>query len=215
MDTLSDTRPSDVDEAESPARRTRCRPIKLAIATTLVVPVAAVAGAWALFFTPGSPPALELSPNTGEAAGGVPSGLWSVGEGSVAGYRVWEKLLRLPAWNDGVGRTTAVTGAFRLSRDRSALRVEAGMRVDVDVSELKSDEDRRDDHMRTMTIETDLFPTASFVTTSDILLPPELISGGAASVTVPGDLTIHGVTRAVAIPLRAQHTGGRIEVVGP
>ena len=190
------------------------RGLKLLVTGGVILPVGAVALAWALFFTPDSPPELRLSTQPAETAASVPAGTWSVGHGSVAGYRVREKLLRLPASNDGVGRTSAITGAFRLTGDGAVLRVEKGMRIDVDVSELKSDEDRRDDHMRTMAIETDLYPTASFVTTSDIVLPGDVTAGGQASVTVAGDLTIHGVTRPVSIPVHAQHAVGRIEIVG-
>ena len=44
------------------------------------------------------------------------------------------------------------------------------MRIDVDVSSLKSDEVRHNDHMRTMAIETDLYPTAMFLSTSKMVL---------------------------------------------
>jgi polyisoprenoid-binding protein YceI len=207
---------SKVRGSETQAGVPRKRPgrLKVLVAGAAVVPVAAVGVAWALFFTPDSQSELRLSSPPRATATAVPTGVWSVGEGSVAGYRVREKLLRLPASNDAVGRTSAITGAFRLNGDRDVLRVEKGMRIEADLSKLKSDEDRRDDHMRTMAIETDLFPTATFVTTSDIVLPADLIADGRASITVPGDLTVHGVTRHVAIPLQAQHAGGRIEVVG-
>ena len=213
MQTLFNARGSQTHPGGSPGRRGGRR-LKALVAGAVVIPVAGVAAAWALFFTPDSPAELRLSAQPGQTASAVPTGQWSVGEGSVAGYRVREKLLRLPASNDAVGRTTAITGSFRLSGDRDVLRVEKGMRIDADLTKLKSDEDRRDDHMRTMAIETDLFPTATFVTTSDIVLPAELTAGGRASVTVAGDLTIHGVTRPVALPVQAQHAGGRIEVVG-
>lgn len=213
MQTLWNVRGSESEPGGSP-RKPRGRRLKLLVAGATVIPVAAVAGAWALFFTPDSPAELRLSTQPSYTASAVPTGLWSVGEGSVAGYRVREKLLRLPASNDAVGRTTAITGAFRLSGNRDVLRVEKGMRIEADLTKLESDDDRRDDHMRTMAIETDLFPTATFVTTSDVVLPADLIAGGRASVTVAGDLTIHGVTRPVAVPVQAQHGGGRIEVVG-
>lgn len=55
-----------------------------------------------VFFTPDSPIQLRLSTQAGDTAFAVPVGVWSVGRGSVAGYRVREKLLRLPASNDAV-----------------------------------------------------------------------------------------------------------------
>ncbi len=93
-----------------PVRTRRFTPLRLALATCLGLVVAFVA-AYAAFFTPDSPPALSLSSagNSDAAPGvGAPEGVWSVGPGSVAGYRVREKLLRLPAPNDAVGRTSAV-----------------------------------------------------------------------------------------------------------
>ena len=212
MQTLFDVRDPEIQVGGPPTKR-RGRGLAVLIAGAAAIPVATVAVAWALFFTPDSPPELRLS-TQGHTVFAVPTGVWTVGDGSVAGYRVREKLLRLPASNDAVGRTSAITGSFGLSGERDVLRVEKGMRIDADLSKLKSDEDRRDDHMRTMAIETDLFPTASFVTTSDIVLPADLAAGGPVSVTVAGDLTIHGVTRPVSIPVHAQHAGGRIEVVG-
>lgn len=213
METLLKVREPELQAVESPKKR-RGRRLKVFVASAAVLPVAGIAVAWALFFTPESPAELRLSTQPNNTAFAVPTGMWSVGQGSVAGYRVREKLLRLPASNDAVGRTSSMTGAFRLTGDGDVLRVEKGMRIEADISTLKSDEDRRDDHMRTMAIETDLYPTASFVTTSDIVLPADLIASGRTSVTVAGDLTLHGITRPVAIPLRAQHAGGRIEVVG-
>jgi polyisoprenoid-binding protein YceI len=190
----------------------RRRRVRLLAGAAVAVPVAAVAAAYLLFFTPDSPPELRLSATVAQPTYAVPTGAWSVGQGSVAGYRVREKLLSLPAPNDAVGRTSSIRGDFRLAGDGTGggLRVERGMRIDVDVSTLKSDEDRRDDHMRTMAIETGQFPTATFVSTADLVLPP----AGQAATAVEGDLTLHGVTRAVSIPVQAQHASGRIEVVG-
>ena len=168
----------------APRPRSSRRGRKVLVVGAVIAPLAAVAVTWALFFTPETPPELRLSSQPGDTASAVRTGLWSVGEGSVAGYRVREKLLRLPASNDAVGRTSAMTGGFRLSGDGALLRVEKGMRIDVDVSRLKSDEERRDDHMRTMAIETDLYPTATFVSTSDVVLPADVTAGGQASVTV-------------------------------
>lgn len=126
-----------------------------------------------------------------------------------------EKLLRLPASNDAVGRTEVVTGGLNLALGQAGSGlIDRGLRVEVDVSTLKSDAERRDDHMRTMAIETDRYPTATFVTTSDILVPSDLVKGGRARMAANGDLTIHGVTRPVAIPFEAQVSGGLIEVVG-
>lgn len=193
------------------ARAGRRWRVKWLVAAAATAPVAGLAAAYLVFFTPDSPPELRLSTQAPQPAYAVPTGEWSVGQGSVAGYRVREKLLSLPAPNDAVGRTSAITGDFRLTGDGGVLRMERGMRIDVDVSTLKSDQDRRDEHMHTMAIESDRFPTATFVSTSDVAVPAE---DGQATTEVQGDLTLHGVTRPVTVAVQAQQAAGRIEVVG-
>ena len=193
------------------ARAGRRSKVRWMIGAAVAAPVAGIAAAYLVFFTPDSPPRLRLSAQAPQPTYAVPTGEWSVGQGSVAGYRVREKLLSLPAPNDAVGRTNAITGDFRLTGDGGTLRVERGMRITVDVSTLKSDQDRRDEHMHTMAIESDRFPTATFVSTSDVTVPA---AAGRATTQVQGDLTLHGVTRPVIVAVQAQQTAGRIEVVG-
>lgn len=194
---------------QAPVRTRRITPLRVAAAVAAGLAAAFVA-VYLLFFTPDSPPPLTLS--TTPQATGAPAGTWAVGQGSVAGYRVRERLVRLPAPNDAVGRTSAVTGRFELAQDRDAVVVKSGMRIEVDVATLKSDEDRRDDHMHTMAIESDRFPTATFVSTSDLVVRAD--GGQTAQTVVRGDLTLHGVTRTVEIPVQAAYDGSRIEVVG-
>jgi polyisoprenoid-binding protein YceI len=210
-----DLRAPETLQPPSPKPRRRW---KWAALVAVVAPLAAITVAYVLYFTPDSPSRLRLSAqavSTAQPAMGVPVGRWSVGSGSVAGYRVREKLLSLPASNDAVGRTEAVTGTFELDRSPTGdIVVRQGMRVDVDVSTLASDQARRDEHMHTMALESDRFPTAGFVTTADIVLPAAAASGGPMTLNAQGDLTVHGVTRPVSIPLQAQRDGDRIEVVG-
>lgn len=196
---------------EALVRRRRITPGRLVLGAFLTA-VSAFVAAYAAFFTPDSPPPLALS-GPAEAVATVPPGVWTAGTGSVVGYRVREKLLRLPASNDAVGRTGAVTGSFRLEPAGDGLLVRAGMRMEADLTTLTSDEARRDDHMRTMGIETDRFPTAGFVSTADLLVRPEPGSA-AARALIRGELILHGVTRAVEVPVQARYDGSRIEVVG-
>lgn len=201
--------PTAPAEALAPPRT--FRPGRVVLGAGLAA-VAAFAAVYAVFFTPDSPPPLALSGPAGAVAT-VPAGVWTVGPGSVAGYRVREKLLRLPAPNDAVGRTSAITGSFRLEHAGDGVLVPAGMRIDTDLSTLTSDEARRDEHMHTMAIETDRFPTATFVSTSDLLVRPDP-GAATAGTTVRGELTLHGVTRTVDLPVQARYDGARIEVVG-
>ena len=72
-------------------------------------------------------------------------------DGSVAGYRVREKLAQLPAPSDAVGRSSAVTGQVTIA-DRGGAYSAANATFTVDVSQLKSDKSMRDNKMRSIGI---------------------------------------------------------------
>jgi polyisoprenoid-binding protein YceI len=63
-------------------------------------------------------------------------------------------------------------------------------------------------------LETSSFPQATFKLTEPIELGPDAASGKQVDVTAKGDLTIHGVTKAVEIPMQAKLVNGTIVVVG-
>jgi len=94
--------------------------------------------------------------------------------------------------------------------------VAEAVNVEVDVSTLKSDppEDRRDNRIRTIGLQTDEFPSATFTSTAPVRLPSGIEAGQAVKAEVVGDLTIHGVTKAVTIPLDVRLDGDQGEVVG-
>ncbi len=205
------------------------------IAALVLVPVAALVAVYLLFFTNDSPDKLTLDTpagttsttaegstgsggSTGTGTGGSTepttlAGPWSVADGSVAGYRVREKLAALPATSDAVGRTGSVTGSLTVSGSGTQLVADA-INVEVDVSTLESDEDRRDNRIRTSGLETDSFPTATFVSTAPVTLPPNTGSGQPVKAEVTGNLTLHGVTKLVTIPVDVQLAGGQGQVVG-
>lgn len=139
-------------------------------------------------------------------------GDWIVASGE-AGYRVREQLASLPAESDAVGRTTAVTGSVTLAAAGETVQLTAAT-IDVDTTSIVSDESRRDDRMRSQGLETDRFPTAGFVLTSPVEIPATAFDGEIVDVTLAGDLTLHGVTRAVSIPAKAQVSGETISVQG-
>ncbi len=153
----------------------------------------------------------SLTPGSG--ADGEIAGTWTVAEGSEAGYRVRERLASLPAESDAVGRTKDVTGSVTLSATDGGIRLAAGT-VDVDTTSIRSDEARRDARMRTDGLETDRFPTATFTVTEPVEITTGALEGGAQDVVLGGDLTLHGVTKAVRIPAQAQLIDDQIQVVG-
>ena len=73
---------------------------------------------------------------------------------------------------------------------------------------------RRDNAIRRQAIETNDFPTSEFALTEPIELGTLPADGASVPVDAVGDLTIHGVTNPVSIPLRASLENGVIVVIG-
>lgn len=211
------------------------RAVKIALLLLVAVVVVVIIGvAWYFFIRDDSEPPLELTPTTtgadgsadpsttgGDPAGGEsPDGDWIVSRESAAGdavsvvgYRVTEKLARLPARSDAVGRTELVAGTLTVE-GTSITAVE----VTADLTGLESDVDRRDESLTSKGLETDTFPEANFTLTEPIELGEVPATGEDVSVTAVGDLTLHGVTRSVEVAIDARwsadESGEEIEVVG-
>jgi polyisoprenoid-binding protein YceI len=148
-----------------------------------------------------------------EGFDGEVAGTWSVSEGSQAGYRVRERLASLSAESDAVGRTSDVTGSITVESDGTTTTVTEGS-LTVDTTTIASDEDRRDDRLRTEGLQTDTFPTATFTLAEPVDVPAAAVDGTASDLTLVGDLTLHGVTKSVSIPAQAQLVDGTIQVQG-
>lgn len=157
------------------------------------------------------PSALSTAPAAG--SDGDVAGTWGVAADSVAGYRVRERLASLSAESDAVGRTSDVTGSITLESDGTTTTLTGGT-LTVDTTTIKSDEDRRDNRLRSEGLQTDSFPTASFEITSPVEIPTAAVAGTASDITLTGNLTIHGVTKTVSIPAKAQLVNGTIQVAG-
>jgi len=186
----------------------------------LILGAAGVGIVYFVVFAGSSPQKLALSSPTPSATGSTPSaaatpgaGTWTVGSGSVAGYRVREQLASFAAPSDAVGRTSAITGTFTLAQSTTGYAVTAAS-FSVDVTKLTSDQSRRDQRIHSQGLESDRYPTATFKLTSPITLPADAASGQTIHVSAIGDLTIHGVTKSVTIPIDARMSGSTIELVG-
>jgi polyisoprenoid-binding protein YceI len=219
-------------ELETPTPSRSRRPL-VVLAILAALAVAAVAVVYLTFFSDDAPPPLALSdqpvttipattPATGSGVAATPTlpssstdivGTWRVAAGSTAGYRVREKLAALPAKSDAVGRSPAVTGSVKVERSGANL-VATDASFEVDLTRLTSDESRRDNRIRTDGLQTSRFPKATFVTTKPITLPPETASGQAVKASAEGNLTLHGVTKLVTIPLDIRVADGKGELIG-
>ena len=183
----------------------------------VVAVVALFAVAYFALFDTDSPPELSLETKGSTEAQAPPSGdlvgTWKVADASVAGYRVREKLAALPAPSDAVGRTGAITGQVVIAESGGTFSASSA-EFTVDVSQLKSNESRRDNRIRTTGLETDKFPQATFTAAGPISIPADAVTGKAVTVPVEGDLMLHGVTKRVSIPLQVQRDGAQIRLVG-
>lgn len=146
------------------------------------------------------------------------SGTWtvdtSIGEfsyedstGTFVGFRVEEELSSIGS-TTAVGRTPTVSGTITF--DGTTL---SAATIEADMSAITTNDGRRDDNVQSA-LETGEFPTATFVLTEPIDLGDTVNTGAATTVNATGELTIHGVTTTVTLPLEAQLVDDTIVVVG-
>jgi polyisoprenoid-binding protein YceI len=227
----------------APSRNRRWLAIGLAVVAIVLV-VGGAAGFSYLFLRPAAPAAVGLSSAspiaTDAAATGGPStdasatatspvtsagtgttasldGTWNVDpsvgsfsdfSGSFVGYRVEEELANVGAAT-AVGRTQEVGGSLTLEGTTIT-----AVEITADLSTLQSDNNMRDGQLQRQALETGTFPEATFVLTQPIDLGSLPADGAVISVTATGDLTIHGQTRTVELPLEARLSGDVVTVTG-
>jgi polyisoprenoid-binding protein YceI len=155
--------------------------------------------------------------SSASATGAGLDGTWSVDpsvgsfsdfSGSFVGYRVEEELATVGAAT-AVGRTPDVSGSLTLSGAQIT-----AVDMSADLSTLQSDKSQRDGQLRRQALETGQFPTATFTLTQPIDLGAVPTDGVVINATAMGDLTIHGVTKSVEIPVEAQHSDDVVTVTG-
>ncbi len=192
------------------------RPAGPAAVGSTALPVPSAAAATASATAASATAASTSAASTSAGQGGGIDGTWKVdpaiqgsdGSTSFVGYRVQEELAGFGA-NTAVGRTSAVTGSMTI----------AGTQVtdatfEADLTGLTSDDQNRDRQLGNQGIQTNQFPTATFKLTSPIDLGSVPADGQEVSVTAKGQLTLHGVTKDVEIPLKAKLSGDVIVVGG-
>jgi polyisoprenoid-binding protein YceI len=205
--------------------RTRRPELVLAILAMAVI-AGGGAGIWYLFFRAAGPapvvlasasPRASTAGDAGRAEADGLDGTWAVDptvgsfsdfSGSFVGYRVQETLASIGA-TEAVGRTPSVTGSLTVDGT-----VVTAAEFTADLTGLESDDPRRDGQLSRQALQTSQFPTATFTLTSPVDLGSALADGATVDVTAAGDLTLHGVTRAVEIPLQAHLEGGVVRVTG-
>ena len=207
-------------------------PLALGIVAALALAgVAGLYGLASLFLRAAPPAAVSLDPGASQPAasiGSLPSGgsstlragldgTWSIDtsigsftdfSSSWVGYRVEETLAGNRA-NTAVGRTPDVSGSLALSGAQIT-----SVEITVNLQALKSDDDRRDGQLRRQAIQTEQFPQATFKLTTPIDLGSTPADGQAITATATGELTLHGVTKRVEVPIQAKLSGDVVTVTG-
>jgi polyisoprenoid-binding protein YceI len=214
------------------------------IVVAVAVLAAAAAGAWYLFLRPPAPAEVALadvptaaptddateapaSVTPAAASSAAPAasaavavgldGTWTVDpsigsfddfSGSFVGYRVTEELVGIGT-STAVGRTPDVTGSLTLAGSTIT-----DATFEADLTTLQSDSGMRDGQLGRQGLETDTYPTATFVLAEPIELEAVPADGATIKATAVGDLTLHGVTKRVEIPLEARLANGVVTVVG-
>ena len=132
-------------------------------------------------------------------------------DGNEARYRVREQLMHHDLPNDAVGTTTGITGGISVAESGEVDTTTS--KITIDVTSLKSDQERRDGYVAHRTLETAQYPTVEFVPTAvnGVKLP---LSSAEQSFDVTGNLTVHGVTKPTTWHVTAKSSGGDITGTG-
>jgi polyisoprenoid-binding protein YceI len=125
--------------------------------------------------------------------------------GNAARYRVREQLVGVSLPNDAIGETKNVTGA--ISADSKGNVLPAESKFVIDVTNLVSDKQRRDGFVRGRVLETDQYPTVTFVPKTVRGLSAPIPTTGSRTFDVLGDLTVRNVTKPTTWKVTAQFSG--------
>ena len=192
----------------------RRRWLKWVIGAIVVVVVLAVGGPFVFFhFIEGNGPA-PLSLKSSPAASGTQSasavssrgaseavaGTWAVGSGSRVGYRVNEILGGQS--HTAVGRSSAVTGQMVVKG--STVKTAS---FTVKMATIHTDSAQRDSQFDGRIMDVATYPDGTFALTKPIVMAPLPATGTIKTYSATGNLTLHGQTRPVTFPVKAELTG--------
>ena len=201
----------------------------------ILVPVIAVAalvvlggaGAYTYFFSglrtsPSalalSSPSATISTTTAASPTAASGGTWTVTSGSLAGYSVKEQFVGQSSSHEAVARTSGVTGTVTITKTGETYVMSAA-KITVDLSSLASVDSvagynvTNRDRIVQRALDVQSFPSAVFEA-SAVELPPAAASGQVVTVSVPGKLTVHGVTKDVTATLQLRVGGAAAQVAG-
>jgi polyisoprenoid-binding protein YceI len=195
-----------------------------------VLAVAGAAGAYAYFFSGlrTSPPPLALaSPSpfasaspvaTPTATASTYTGTWQVGSGSLAGYRVKEQFVGQTSTHEAVARTSSVTGQLTIAQSGSGYQLTGGS-ITVQLASISSVDQvagynvTNRDRLVMGALNVSQYPTAVFAA-QPVNIPAGAESGQSVTISVPGQLTIHGATKTVTATVQLKVSGSAAQAAG-
>lgn len=136
-----------------------------------------------------------IHPEGAQPASTDMNGSWTVVPGSIpnttsAGFTFDEILPGEEKTTSG--STAGVTGGIEIANNS----LTSGL-VTVDMTNISTDQEKRDINVRMKLFNTDEFPTATFEVTESVDLSSIPDDGTVGQVVVPGELTVHGQTNDV------------------
>jgi len=202
----------------------------------LWIPIVAVAalvllgggGAYVYYFSGlrSAPPTLALSSPaasasaTSSASGSATAGgaTWTITTGSLAGYRVKEQFVGQSSSHEAVARTSDVAGQVSIAQSggtyqMTSATVTVQLRSLASVDQVAGYNVTNRDRIVQGSLNVGSFPAAVFVA-QPVTLPAGVETGQAVNVTVPGQLTIHGVTKDVTASLQLRVSGSTAQIAG-
>lgn len=164
-------------------------------------------------------------PDSAASAGSPADGVWTVDtsigafddacldvacSSTFVGFRINEELISFGA-KTVVGRTPGVTGSVTVAGSQIT---EATFVADM--SSIVTDDNGRTAALKSAAggLETATFPEATFILAEAIELGQVPVEGASIEVSAVGDLTVHGTTQRVTIPLTAELQAGLVVIFG-
>lgn len=197
---------------------------RIVAAVLVLVVLLAGFGVWWYLIRDDEPPeaALPEREPTATSGGGTAEsadGAWTVVEADdvFAGFRIVERFTG-GIDNTAVVRSPAVSGSMVVDGT-----VVDDVEIEVDLTALESRDSvppgvpgvgNRVNQMRGDGLEIDTYPTATFTLTEPIELDGPPVLEAEITIDATGDLTIHGVTRSVTIPIEARWSGDVVDLAG-
>ena len=186
------------------------------------------AGAYAYFFSGlrSTPPPLALATPSASAGATASAGApatagtttWSIASGSLVGYRVNEQFAGQSSSHQAVARTSDVTGKVVIAQSGTTYEMTSAT-ITVQLANLASVDSvagynvTNRDRVVQQSLDVRSSPSATFAAQS-VALPAGADSGQAVTVSVPGQLTVHGVTKAVMATIQLRVTGNTAQIAG-